>query len=112
MNLKAYSKALDVAMIKYHEERMTTVNKIIKQMWKFVYTGSDTKSIEIRTSATDGVGSARRTYNYKVVQTKHGHEIDMKGRCSAGQRVIFISSENSAIENDQFSNSWTPCSRF
>ena len=88
LNLKAYSKALDIAMIKYHEERMTTVNKIIKQMWKFVYTGSDTSSIEIRTSATDGVGSARRTYNYKVVQTKHGHEIDMKGRCSAGQRVL------------------------
>ncbi|XP_076682274.1 DNA repair protein rad50 [Andrena cerasifolii] len=88
LNLKAYSKVLDVAMIKYHEERMATINTIIGQMWKFVYTGSDTTRIEIRTSATGGVGSARRTYNYKVVQTKHGHEIDMKGRCSAGQRVL------------------------
>ena len=88
LNLKVYSQVLDVAMIKYHEERMATINKIIGQMWKLIYTGSDTTRIEIRTSATGGVGSARRTYNYKVVQTKHGHEIDMKGRCSAGQRVL------------------------
>lgn len=89
MNLKAYSKALDTAMIQYHEERMATVNRIMKQMWKLVYTGKDTTSIEIRTDATEGIGSTKRTYNYKLVQTKHGHEIDMKGRCSAGQKVIF-----------------------
>ncbi|XP_068976510.1 DNA repair protein RAD50.L isoform X1 [Bombus flavifrons] len=88
LNLKAYSKALDVAMIQYHEERMATVNRIIKQMWKLVYTGKDTTSIEIHTDATEGIGSTRRTYNYKLVQMKHGHEIDMKGRCSAGQKVL------------------------
>ncbi|XP_043528488.1 DNA repair protein RAD50 [Frieseomelitta varia] len=88
LNLKAYSKALDTAMIQYHEERMATVNRIMKQMWKLVYTGKDTTSIEIRTDATEGIGSTRRTYNYKLVQTKHGHEIDMRGRCSAGQKVL------------------------
>ncbi|XP_031845341.1 DNA repair protein rad50 [Nomia melanderi] len=87
-NLKTYSKALDRAMIEYHEERMTTVNRIIKKMWKLVYTGTDTTSIEIRTDITGGIGGAKRTYNYKLVQTKHGHDIDMKGRCSAGQRVL------------------------
>ncbi|KOX71786.1 DNA repair protein RAD50 [Melipona quadrifasciata] len=88
LNLKAYSKALDTAMIQYHEERMATINRIMKQMWKLVYTGKDTTSIEIRTNATEGIGSTRRTYNYKLVQTKHGHEIDMRGRCSAGQKVL------------------------
>ncbi|CAK9806143.1 DNA repair protein RAD50 [Anthophora plagiata] len=88
LNLRAYSKALDTAMIEYHEERMATVNSIMKQMWRLVYTGTDTSSIEIRTDATQGIGSARRTYNYKLVQTKHGHEMDMKGRCSAGQKVL------------------------
>ncbi|XP_017755728.1 PREDICTED: LOW QUALITY PROTEIN: DNA repair protein RAD50 [Eufriesea mexicana] len=88
LNLKAYSKVLDVAMIEYHEERMATVNKIMKQMWKLVYTGTDTTCIAIRTDATEGIGSIRRTYNYKLVQIKYGHEIDMKGRCSAGQKVL------------------------
>ncbi|XP_017790933.1 PREDICTED: DNA repair protein RAD50 [Habropoda laboriosa] len=88
LNLKAYSRVLDTAMIEYHEERMATVNRIMKQMWRLVYTGTDTSSIEIRTDATQGIGSARRTYNYKLVQTKHGHEMDMKGRCSAGQKVL------------------------
>ncbi|XP_076644408.1 DNA repair protein rad50 [Halictus rubicundus] len=88
LNLKSYSQALDKAVIEYHEERMSTVNRIIKQMWRVVYTGSDTTSIEIRTDTTKSIGSAKRSYNYKLVQTKHGHEIDMKGRCSAGQRVL------------------------
>ncbi|XP_076621911.1 DNA repair protein rad50 isoform X1 [Colletes latitarsis] len=87
-NLKAYSRALDIAMIEYHEERMATINRIIKKLWKLVYTGTDTTSIEIRTDATEGVGSKKRTYNYKLIQTKHGHELDMKGRCSAGQKVL------------------------
>lgn len=88
LNLKEYSKVLDTAMIQYHEERMATVNRIIKQLWKLVYTGTDTTSIEIRTDATEGIGGTKRTYNYKLIQMKHGHEIDMKGRCSAGQKVL------------------------
>lgn len=88
LNLNAYSKVLDVAMIEYHEERMSTINRIMKQMWKLVYTGTDTTSIEICTNVTGGLDTARRTYNYKLVQTKHGHELDMKGRCSAGQKVL------------------------
>lgn len=77
-------------MIEYHEERMATVNRIMKKLWKHVYKGTDTSSIQIRTEPTEGVGSNRRSYNYKLIQTKHGCEMDMKGRCSAGQRVINI----------------------
>ncbi|KAG5322879.1 RAD50 protein, partial [Pseudoatta argentina] len=87
-NLKAYNKILDKAMIEYHEERMLTVNKIMKKLWKHVYKGTDTSSIEICTEPTDGVGSNRRSYNYKLIQTKHGCKMDMKGRCSAGQKVL------------------------
>lgn len=77
-------------MIEYHEERMSTVNKIMKKLWKHVYKGTDTSSIEICTEPTEGVGSNRRSYNYKLIQTKHGCKMDMKGRCSAGQKVIHI----------------------
>ncbi|XP_020285711.1 DNA repair protein RAD50 [Pseudomyrmex gracilis] len=87
-NLKAYNKILDAAMIEYHEERMATVNKIMKKLWKHVYKGTDTSCIEICTEPTEGVGSNRRSYNYKLIQTKHGCKMDMKGRCSAGQKVL------------------------
>ncbi|XP_011638755.1 DNA repair protein RAD50 [Pogonomyrmex barbatus] len=87
-NLKAYNKILDTAMIEYHEERMSTVNRIMKKLWKHIYKGTDTSSIEICTEPTEGVGSNRRSYNYKLVQTKHGCKMDMRGRCSAGQKVL------------------------
>lgn len=74
-------------MIDFHEERMKTVNKIMDRLWRKVYTGHDTSTIQIHTSATEGVDSNRRSYNYKLVQKKNGVEMDMKGRCSAGQRV-------------------------
>jgi len=78
---------LDTAMIEYHEERMSTVNKIMKKLWKHVYKGTDTSCIEICTEPTD-MGTNRRSYNYKLIQTKHGCKMDMKGRCSAGQKVL------------------------
>lgn len=74
-------------MMKYHKERMATVNKIIKKLWKAIYVGNDTSSIEIRTNDTSGTASGRRSYNYKLVQIKNGREMDMRGRCSAGQKV-------------------------
>lgn len=73
-------------MIEYHEERMSTVNKIMGKLWKHVYKGTDTSSIEICTEPTE-VSNNRRSYNYKLIQTKHGCKMDMKGRCSAGQKV-------------------------
>jgi len=33
-------------------------------------------------------GSSRRQYNYRVVMVKNGVEMDMRGRCSAGQKVL------------------------
>lgn len=74
-------------MIDYHEERMLTVNKIMKKLWKHIYKGTDTSCIEISTEATEHVGT-KRNYHYKLVQTKHGQKMDMRGRCSAGQKVI------------------------
>ncbi|XP_015182064.1 PREDICTED: DNA repair protein RAD50 [Polistes dominula] len=88
-DLRKYCKVLDAAMMKYHKERMESVNKIIKTLWNAIYIGNDTTCIEIRTNDTIGTGSAaRRSYNYKLVQMKNGMEMDMRGRCSAGQKVL------------------------
>ncbi|EZA56610.1 DNA repair protein RAD50 [Ooceraea biroi] len=86
-NLKAYNKVLDAAMIDYHEERMATVNRIMKKLWKHIYKGADTTSIEICMEPSEE-HKTKRSYNYKLVQTKHGCKMDMKGRCSAGQKVL------------------------
>jgi len=48
--------------------------------------GIDIDYIEIR---ADNEGStASRTFNYRVVMIQNGSELNMRGRCSAGQKVL------------------------
>jgi len=51
----------------------------------------DIETIEIRSDEEEGIGGAnrRRTFNYRVVMIKNGVAIDMRNRCSAGQKVSF-----------------------
>jgi DNA repair protein RAD50 len=51
--------------------------------------GEDIQNIEI-VSGEDSAGGSRaaRSYNYRVVMTKGSTQLDMRGRCSAGQRVL------------------------
>jgi DNA repair protein RAD50 len=37
---------------------------------------------------TTTTGRASRSYNYRVVMRKGGTQLDMRGRCSAGQKVL------------------------
>ena len=75
-------------MIEYHEERMNTVNNLMSKLWGLVYKGQDTTSIQIHAHATTSGGAEKkRQFNYKLIQIKHGIEMDMRGRCSAGQKV-------------------------
>lgn len=48
---------------------------------------ADIDGIKIR-SDNDGTTTTRRTYNYRVVMTKDQVEMDMRGRCSAGQKML------------------------
>jgi DNA repair protein RAD50 len=49
---------------------------------------SDIDTIEIRHGHDEaGINKARRTYNYRVVMIKGDTDLDMRGRCSAGQKV-------------------------
>lgn len=89
-NLVEYTSALDKAILEFHQERMASVNKIILNLWELIYKGKDTTAIQIHTECTGGMGEKRRTYNYKVVQEKQKVTMDMRGRCSAGQKVRFM----------------------
>ena len=52
------------------------------------YKGNDIASIEIKSDAEKSNAKAR-SYNYRIVlRTPDNQELDMKGRCSAGQRVL------------------------
>ena len=96
MDMDKYYKALDKAIMNYHAMKMSEIKKSIKQLWRQVYRGNDIDYVEIR-SEEDSPGNedkiettvkSRRSYNYRVVLVKGDTNFDMRGRCSAGQKVL------------------------
>ncbi|KAJ3042473.1 DNA repair protein rad50 [Rhizophlyctis rosea] len=85
-DMEKYVKALDSAVMAFHSRKMEDINKIIRELWINTYQGSDIDTIEIR-SDTEGV-KGNRSYNYRVVMVKGETALDMRGRCSAGQKVL------------------------
>jgi DNA repair protein RAD50 len=89
---------------------MNQINMIIRELWKATYRGNDIDYIEIKTDDMESAAGAdkRRVCNYKVtsfflfsfqndflrhlclkvVMCKNDTEMDMRGRCSAGQKVL------------------------
>ncbi|KAG0052921.1 DNA repair protein rad50 [Gryganskiella cystojenkinii] len=85
-DLEKYAKALQSAIVDYHTMKMEEVNKTIKELWTNTYRGTDIDTIEIR-SDQEGL-RANQSYNYRVVMIQAGRAQDMRGRCSAGQKVL------------------------
>ena len=85
--IENYYEALDQSLLKYHGKRMEEINKLINYYWSMTYKGKDIKSIEIK---SDFEKSAKtRNYNYRIVFfTPGGNGLDMRGRCSAGQKIL------------------------
>lgn len=86
-DLAKYAKALDSAIMKYHSMKMEEINRIIDELWKKTYSGTDVDTILIRSENESARGN-NRTYNYRVCMIKQDVELDMRGRCSAGQKVL------------------------
>ncbi|KAG5180571.1 P-loop containing nucleoside triphosphate hydrolase protein [Tribonema minus] len=87
-DLEKYWTALDKALMRYHHMKIAEINKIIRELWQITYKGGDIDMIEI-VSGEDGASNrAGRSYNYRVAMRKGSTILDMKGRCSAGQRVL------------------------
>jgi DNA repair protein RAD50 len=96
-DLDKYYSALDLALMRYHKLKISEINGILRELWAQTYMGNDIDAIEIRSdldedTPTEGaaVVTAKnaRSYNYRVVMTKGEAELDMRGRCSAGQKVL------------------------
>ncbi|EDQ92865.1 uncharacterized protein MONBRDRAFT_14089, partial [Monosiga brevicollis MX1] len=89
-DLQSFHRALDRAITKYHDLKMDEINKIIKELWQNTYRGHDIDYIEIDTNWGDETSttSKRNAVNYRVVMIKGDTRLDMRNRCSAGQRVM------------------------
>lgn len=86
-DLNISSQVIESSIMHFHETKMEEINVILDELWRTTYKGSDIATIKIVTekvTKTQGVES----YNYKVVMYKDLLEIDMRGRCSAGQKVM------------------------
>lgn len=100
-DLGRYHSALDRALMKYHTLKMAEINKTVRALWQRVYRSRDIDYIAVRSDAEEGekedgtavgqvevAGRAVRNYNYRVVMIVGDAEMEMRGRCSAGQRVL------------------------
>ncbi|KAL8783668.1 MAG: hypothetical protein Q9213_004462 [Squamulea squamosa] len=85
-DLGRYGTALDKAIMQYHSLKMEEINRIAEELWKRTYQGTDIDTILIRSDNETAKGN--RSYNYRVCMVKQDAEMDMRGRCSAGQRVL------------------------
>jgi DNA repair protein RAD50 len=85
-DLGRYGGALDKAIMKYHSLKMEEINRIIEELWQKTYRGTDVDTILIRSDNENAKGN--RSYNYRVCMVKQNAEMDMRGRCSAGQKVL------------------------
>jgi len=86
-DLDKFHGALDRALMSYHAMKMEEINKTMAELWQLTYQGNDIDKIKL-THDEEAAGVAKRNYNYRMVMVKKGKEVDMRGRCSAGQKVL------------------------
>lgn len=93
-DLVKYHQALEKALMKFHSAKMAEVNQFVRDIWQETYQGHDIDYIEIRSDvendakASTSTTTRRRSYSYRVVMVKDKVELDMRGRCSAGQKEL------------------------
>ncbi|KAI1414012.1 hypothetical protein F5Y13DRAFT_159550 [Hypoxylon sp. FL1857] len=85
-DLGKYGTALSNAIMRYHALKMEEVNRIAGELWQSTYQGTDIDTILIKSDSENATG--RSSYNYRVCMVKQDTEMDMRGRCSAGQKVL------------------------
>ncbi|RNF11616.1 RAD50 DNA repair-like protein [Trypanosoma rangeli] len=87
-DIDKYYRALEKAVQSYHQEKIAQINQILADLWRLTYKGSDIDTVELRSEDDVTSTTARRSYSYRVVMKRGSSEMDMRGRCSAGQKVL------------------------
>ncbi|KAI4292622.1 DNA repair protein RAD50 [Pancytospora philotis] len=75
--------ALDKAIADFHQCKMDEVNATLRDLWASTYKGNDIEYIELQSDGAD-----LKANTYTVVMVKNGAKMEMRGRCSAGQKMI------------------------
>ncbi|KAL3316539.1 DNA repair protein rad50 [Cichlidogyrus casuarinus] len=97
VDLDRYYQALDKAITSYHVRKIKEINEILRELWRVTYRGDDIDYVELVTeeeASGQGLSKTRRSYNYRVVMVKQSlrlgyvTRLDMRNRCSAGQKVL------------------------
>jgi DNA repair protein RAD50 len=88
VDLQRLAKALNQALQDFHSVKMKQINDLLRDYWRDVYRGTDIDYIEIKSNPKESGTAKRRVYHYRVVMHRGGTELDMRGRCSAGQKVL------------------------
>jgi DNA repair protein RAD50 len=65
-DLDVYMKALDKALIQFHQAKMKEINEVLREYWRATYSGKDIDEVYICSDHTVKE-SGRRNYNYRVV---------------------------------------------
>jgi DNA repair protein RAD50 len=79
-------KHLDNTIIQYHQSKIEQINSILKSLWQKTYKGYDIEAIFLK-AEPDNMNKGR-SYNYRLLLQGVSGEMEMRGRCSAGQRVL------------------------
>ncbi|ELP89603.1 hypothetical protein EIN_526280, partial [Entamoeba invadens IP1] len=80
--------SVDSAMAKYHEEKMKEINNTIHDLWDGIYIANDITDVKIIADVEEKKTTTRRNFSYRVVMVKDNVEMDMRGRCSMGQKAL------------------------
>uniref|UniRef100_F1KRQ5 DNA repair protein rad-50 n=2 Tax=Ascaris TaxID=6251 RepID=F1KRQ5_ASCSU len=86
-DLEIYIRAMDESIVEFHAKKMEEINEVLASLWEKVYRGCDVEKVQIKSESVDET-ERRKSYNYRVVMFMDGKEIDMPGRCSAGQKML------------------------
>lgn len=92
-DLDKYEKELDKALILFHQTKMESINRRVTELWQATYRNADIDTIRIKSEVERRTVTGKKTESgrgtrYSVVMVKDGVEMDMRGRCSAGQKVL------------------------
>ena len=96
-------KALDKSITTFHKQKMQAINNILAELWSSVYAGrdidfiaieseeislNDTTTTTTKRKTLSSTKRSRRNYNYRVIMQQGDIKLPMRGRCSAGQKVL------------------------
>ncbi|KAK0423766.1 hypothetical protein QR680_008318 [Steinernema hermaphroditum] len=87
-DLKSYFRVVDESIISFHQSKMEQINYILEDLWRRVYKGTDIQTIKIKSNPVDSAEDKRKSYDYCVMMTVDSVEVEMRDRCSAGQKVL------------------------